>query len=126
MKPETLVSAFPYLYLSAPNIPRSHARYASQVTHDFTSLLNEPCSAEEVRSALSGKVGYHTTDPHNTHPVSYYFWVKPKFDLYWLTTKPTTRPKGAPTERWEAYQTALAWATLHQASHSETTASGSP
>jgi len=36
------------------------------------------------------------------------FHVKPRFPLTWLWNKVTTRPKGAKTAQWDAYQAVLA------------------
>jgi hypothetical protein len=114
MKAETIVSAFPYLYENSTTNQRSS--YAMK--HDMEYLFDEYCSDEEVKEAFRDSVPHRPLLPTHFGQVSWLFSVKPKFELFWLRSPPSTRPKGARKTQWEAYQTALAWARLHQASHS--------
>lgn len=122
MKTESILAAFPYLYELSPTNSRSS--YAMK--HDVERLLGEYCSMEELQTALMSSVRFERGVPRRDNgPTEWAFYVKPKFEMVWLFNQTTTRPKGARKTHWEAYQTALAWATQHQASHSAPTASGS-
>ena len=118
MKPETIVSAFPYLYENVRPLHRDYSttRSSYAMKHDVEHLVDEYCAEQELKDALRDTIPFHVGTPTTYGEVSWGFYVKPKFDLFWLRVKPTSRPKGARLARWEAYQTALAWATQHHAS----------
>ena len=44
------------------------------------------------------------------------FSANARFPMEWLWNRVKVRPKGARKIQWQAYQTALAWATAHRAS----------
>lgn len=116
MKPETIHAAVPYLYEVVKTIPREKARSSYAMKHDVEHLFNEYCSNDELKDALRDRIGFNAGRLDRWNQSDYYFYVKPKFELFWLRTKPTERPKGGRKTQWEAYQQALAWATQHQAS----------
>lgn len=112
MNPETIRSAFPYLFEVVPNLPRDKQRGGYAMKHDVERLLSRYVSQDELQSALEHIP--HRISPRGLRTLELgadcYFSVKPKFNMLWLLRGETERPKGARKAHWEAYQTAVEWA----------------
>ena len=89
---------FDFLYTT----PSKTTRSSYAMKHDVEYLLNQYVSNEELKNALKDSVPYQADEGD----INYHFFVKPKFDLHWLRSPPTVRPKGAKKSHWEAYQVA--------------------
>ena len=116
MKTETILAAFPHLYVVAHDLVPTRRLSSYAMKHDVERLLGEYCSNEELKEALREPLLSHEGTPNRWGEVNLFFGVKPKFEMFWLMGKPTTRPRGARKSHWEAYQSALAWARQRQAS----------
>jgi hypothetical protein len=124
MKPETILAAFPLLYTLDPRLSDEKARSSYAMKHDFEHLYDEYCSNENLKDALRETVPFLRGHPNTYGEVNLFFSVKPKFELFWLRSKPTERPKGARKAHWEAYLAALDWAKTHPASPAAATVTG--
>jgi hypothetical protein len=83
--------------------------------HDVEDVLGRYVSTEELVRA--GQVSFITRNHHgrwrnqsksDARGRTIGFYVKERFPLTWLWNKVTTRPKGAKTTEWDAYQAVLA------------------
>jgi hypothetical protein len=102
MNPDLIRACVPHLYEVVPR-RRDKQRSSYAMKHDVEYLLDEYVSNTELKEALMRSI------PHTWGEPNFSFHVKPKFDLFWLRSPPTVRPKGARKSHWEAYQSALAW-----------------
>lgn len=104
MEPETIRACVPLLYTQPADPSPGTYRSSYAMKHDVEHLLERYVSNDDLKGALRDTVYYRS----DRGDANFYFCVKPKFDLHWLRSPPTTRPKGARKSHWEAYQFALA------------------
>ena len=96
--------------------------------HDVEDLLGRYVPTEELVRAGQVTFTRHTDEANRTLG----FYVKERFPMEWLWNRVKTRPKGAKSVHWEAYQTALQVSAQHRASQvappteASATASDSP
>jgi hypothetical protein len=87
-------------------------RGAYGMKHDVEDLLMRYVSTEELVRAGQVTFTRHTDEANRTLG----FYVKECFPMEWLWNRVKTRPKGAKSVHWEAYQTALQVSAQHRAS----------
>jgi hypothetical protein len=91
-------------------IPCTRGAYGMK--HNVEDLLGRYVSTEELVRA--GQVTHRIRIDNVGRTTGFY--VKERFPMEWLWEKVTTRPKGAKTAHWDAYQSALAVSAQHRAS----------
>ena len=96
-------------------------RGAYGMKHNVEDLLGRYVSTEELVRAGQVTYGIRVDECSRTTG----FYVKERFPMEWLWEKVTTRPKGAKTAHWDAYQSALVVSAQHRASLSAPPPEGS-
>ena len=102
-------TAIAFLYDLTPFRPSHVNSYG--LKHEVEDLIGTYVSNEDaIRCGLEMGLAHTAGSPN------YIFHIRPKFEMWWLLNNIKTKPRGARKTQWEAYLTALEWATQRRVS----------
>lgn len=88
--------------------PSKTTRSSYAMKHDVEALMNQYVSNDQLKEALKDCIPYKAGEGD----INFHFFVKPKFDLHWLRSRPSVPPKGTRKAHWKAYLTARSLQSL--------------